>query len=217
MKFSSFQRLATMLCPYIIAASGKKQSSRNYLQNGRILPEVRLACALRWFAGGSVYDIMTSYGMSHTDVLNSCWYVVDAINTHPSFTIAYPHDHDVQHSIAEGFRQVSSANFKCCAGAIDGILIWIHKPPEKDCTTSGCGSGKFYCGRKKKFGLNCQAVSDVRGRILDISIVYPGSTSDCLAFEGMSLYQKLEDGILAPGLCLFGDNAYLNTSYMTTP
>ena len=157
MKFSSFQRLATMLCPYIIAASGKKQSSRNYLQNGRILPEVRLACALRWFAGGSVYDIMTSYGMSHTDVLNSCWYVVDAINTHPSFTIAYPHDHDVQHSIAEGFRQVSSANFKCCAGAIDGILIWTHKPPEKDCTTSGCGTGKFYCGRKKKFGLNCQA------------------------------------------------------------
>ena len=60
-------------------------------------------------------------------------------------------------------------------------------------------------------------MSDVRGRILDTSIVYPGSTSDYLAFEGMSLFQKLENGILAPGLCLFGDNAYLNTSYMTTP
>ena len=61
-------------------------------------------------------------------------------------------------------------------------------------------------------------MSDVCGRILDISIVYPGSTSDCLAFEGMSLFQKLEqDGILAPGLCLFGDNAYLNTPYMATP
>ena len=33
----------------------------------------------------------------------------------------------------------------------------------------------------------------------------------------MSLFQKLEHGILAPGLCLFGDNAYLNTPYMTTP
>jgi DDE superfamily endonuclease len=61
-------------------------------------------------------------------------------------------------------------------------------------------------------------VSDVRGRILDISIVYPGSTSNCLAFEGtMSLFQKLEHGILAPGLCLFGNNAYLNAPYMATP
>lgn len=217
MKFDTFQRLASMLRPYIIAASRQKQGSRNYLQNGRISPDVRLACALRWFAGGSVYDIMTTYGVGHTDAINSCWYVVDAINSHPSFTIAYPDDHNIQRSIAEGFRQVSSANFECCAGAIDGILIWIHRPSERDCKTSGCASGKFHCARKKKFGLNCQAVSDVRGRILDISIVYPGSTSDCLAFEGMTLFQKLEDGILAPGLCLFGDNAYLNTSYLATP
>ena len=58
---------------------------------------------------------------------------------------------------------------------------------------------------------------DARGWILDLSIVYPGSTSGCLAFEGMSLFQKLEDGLLAPGLCIFGDNAYLNTPYLATP
>ena len=33
----------------------------------------------------------------------------------------------------------------------------------------------------------------------------------------MSLHQKLEDGILAPGLCIFGNNAYFNTAYMATP
>ena len=58
---------------------------------------------------------------------------------------------------------------------------------------------------------------DVRGRILDLSIVYPGSTSDCLAFEGMSRFHKLEEGALAPGLCLFGDNAYINSPYLATP
>ena len=52
---------------------------------------------------------------------------------------------------------------------------------------------------------------------MGISILYPGSTSDCLAFESMSLFRKLEEGILAPGLCIFGDNAYLNTTYMATP
>jgi len=53
---------------------------------------------------------------------------------------------------------------------------------------------------------------------LDISIVYPGSTSDCLAFEGSSLYGRLKDGsFMCPGLCLFGDNAYLNSPSMATP
>ncbi len=65
--------------------------------------------------------------------------------------------------------------------------------------------------------MNCQAVSDPRGRFLDISIRYPGSTSDVLAFEGSKLYQKLEGGLLALGLCLFGDNAYINKLYMATP
>ena len=217
MSYDTFKRLATLLCPGIILASGKKHGSRNHLHNGPILPEVRLACALRWFAGGSVYDIMTTFGISHTDALDSCWYVVDAVNTHPSFSIVYPDNHDVQRLIARGFSQVSAANFGCCAGAIDGILIWIHKPSAKDCIKAGCDTGKFFCGRKHKFGLNCQAVCDVRGKILDLSILYPGSTSDILAFEGMSLFNKLENGLLAPGLCLFGDNAYLNTPYMATP
>jgi hypothetical protein len=48
-------------------------------------------------------------------------------------------------------------------------------------------------------------------------ILYPGSTSDCLAFKGVLLFQKLDEGILAPGLCIFGDKAYLNTPNMATP
>jgi hypothetical protein len=76
---------------------------------------------------------------------------------------------------------------------------------------------KFMYTQKRKFGLNCHTVCDVQGRILDISIMYPGATSDCLAFEGMSLFLRLENSLLAPGLCIFGDNVYLNTPYMATP
>ena len=67
------------------------------------------------------------------------------------------------------------------------------------------------------YGLNCQASCNADGRFLDLSILYPGSTADCLAFEGMSVYQELENGLLAPGFCLFGDNAYLNAPYIATP
>jgi hypothetical protein len=72
--------------------------------------------------------------------------VVDAIIGHPNSKIANPDDHNIQDSIAEGFHQVLSANFKRFAGAIDGILIWIHKPSRREYITSGCGSGKLYCG-----------------------------------------------------------------------
>ena len=174
-------------------------------------PDVRLACAIRWFSGGSPYDMMTSFGISHTETLNSYWYVIDAVHKHPRFTIKYPKDHNAQHAIALVFHKVSRAGFKCCAGVIDDILIWIHKPLQKDCMGNGCDKDKFYCGRKKTYGLNCQAVCNVKGQILEIPFFYTGSTSDCLAFESMSLFQKLEEGILKPGLCMFGNNAYLNT------
>ena len=160
---------------------------------------------------------MTTFGLSHTETLNSCWYVVNAINSLQIFDIAYPADHKKQQEIANAFLEVSGARFGCCAGAIDGMLIWTHRPSDTDCAVSSCSSGKFHCSRKHKLGLNYQAVSDVRGRILDLSILFPGSTSDVLAFEGMALYDRLENGLLAPGLCLFGDNAYLDSPYMATP
>ena len=177
MKYNTFKCLANVLCPHIIAAFGKKGITK-CIPNGPIAPDVRLVCAIYWFAGGSVYGIMTTYGLAHTDTINSCWYVVDAINKHPAFAITYPDDHNVQQCLADGFCKVSGANFQCCAGAIDGILIRIHKPSNKHCEDSGCSSAKFMCGNKKKYGLNCQAVCDVRGHFLDISILYPESTSD---------------------------------------
>ncbi len=75
----------------------------------------------------------------------------------------------------------------------------------------------FFCGHKGKFGLNRQVVSDLHGRILDFLIGLPGASSDCIAFEGSSLYERLEGGLLKNGLVLFGDNAYYSTHYMATP
>ncbi len=205
---ASFRRFAALLRPLIIAACGTKRAPR-YCPNGPISPDVWLACAIWWLAGGSTYDVITStFGISCAETINSYWYVVDAINQHPRFEIAYPDDHEKQQSIAVGFAEVSSAGFWCCSGAM------IHKLLEAYCSNIWCSPGKFLCGRKEKFDLNCQTVCNVRRQFLDISILYPGSTSDCLAFEGKSLFHQLEQGILAPELCLFGDNAYLNAAYM---
>ena len=51
---------------------------------------------------------------------------------------------------------------------------------------------------------------------MDIS--HPASTSDYLTFCMSPLLSKLKTpGFLFPGLTLFGDGAYINTTFMTAP
>jgi hypothetical protein len=97
-----------------------------------------------------------------------------------------------------------------CVGAVDGILIWMQKPNVNEAKRVGVDQKKLLCGRKHKFGLNCQAAADVNGKTLDISVVYGASAADCVAFEASDLHARLEDGLLKNGYILFGDNAYLN-------
>jgi hypothetical protein len=228
MSYESFWRLHSLLEAKIddVAAKIRGYSPREAhgenwsappIHNGPISSSARLGIALRYFAGGSAYDVMAKFGVSHTSIFESVWIVVEAVNECSSMKIEYPSDVAVQKRIAKGFHDVSKVKFDCCAGAIDGILIWMHKPSAKEADGAGVGQKKFYCGRKGKFGLNCQAVCDVRGRFLDIAITYGGSSSDCLAFEASDLHTKLEEGLLADGLVIFGDNAYLNTKYMAMP
>jgi hypothetical protein len=234
MTFDAFWRLYSILLPHIFTAIGNNSNyvrkggreGGNYslppIRNGPISPSIRLGAALRYFAGGSGYDIMMVFSVAYSEVLTSVWIVVDAINKCPQFEIEYPSTLEEQRMIAAGFEAASAPGIRNCAGAIDGILIWMLKPSLKEAQKAGVDQKKFLCGRKHKFGLNCQAVSDCRGHILDISIKYGGASSDCLAFEASELHSRLENGLMHQDgdndrFVLFGDNAYLNTPYMATP
>ncbi len=50
------------------------------------------------------------------------------MNNLHEFKIEYPSCVDEQKRIAAGFERVSEVGFDICAGAIDGVLIWIQKP-----------------------------------------------------------------------------------------
>jgi hypothetical protein len=102
--------------------------------------------------------------------------------------------------------------------AIDGMLVWTEKPSQNDCLLMKCGSGRFMCGRKGKFGFNLQGVCDAQGRFIEAWITNPASSSDYISFIRSSLFTKLnQPGFLVEGLALFGDNAYVSTDYMVTP
>ena len=221
MRWSTFKQLYFTLKPslvQVIQPAPLKKRKRS--PNGPIALPVRLAVCLRFFAGGDAYDIAVMFGISHSSVFTSVDYVIDAINLcdNDSMKIEFPSDHNKQLEIANALKKRSDADFDCCAGLIDGIIIWTHKPSEEDCIETGVSSKKYLCGRKHKFGLNCQAVCDHKKRFMDISILFGASASDHLAFELSDLRQKLSTpGFLHEMLCLFGDNAYVNTRYMATP
>jgi hypothetical protein len=101
---------------------------------------------------------MSVYGVLYTIILDSVWCVVEAVNQVPEFYIEYPKSHIKQKAIVKEFEEKSDVGFFNCTGCIDGILIWPHKPLEKDAEMSGVGRKQFLCGQKDKFGLNFQAI-----------------------------------------------------------
>jgi hypothetical protein len=188
--------------------------------NELIPPYLRLAIALRYFAGASMLDNMIIHGVSYSAAYMSIWIVIDIINhgiLSKTYTLSYPNSFEVQQTIALGFKAKSQPSIPCCAGAIDGMLIWTDKRTKIDCGQSQVGSAKFYCSRKAKYGLSMQAVCDASRRFLDVSILQPASASDYLCFVVSDLCRRLDEGLIDNELCLFGDNAYVNKSYLATP
>jgi DDE superfamily endonuclease len=218
----AFWELHRMLGPHMasvrLKGGGRVKTHRNGGKNGLIPSENRLSAAIRYFAGGRPEDIAISHGISHSEVFYSCWKVVDAVNKCPELAFSYPANHEKQKRLALAFKEKSTAGIDCCAGATDGMLLWIERPSDVDCKIAQCGSKKFFYGRKHKFGLNMQATCDAEGRFLDVSIAHPASTSDFLACSTSKFQKMIETpGFLAPGLCIFGDAAYVNNGYFMTP
>ena len=194
------------------------QQRQGTVPNGVITKVSRLSMALRYAAGGDPLDISDLHGVGSTEVLTSFWYVIDAIHASPEMDIKFPESHEEQVDIMQGFQNKSAIDINSCVGAIDGILIWTHRPSTKDIKVLKFGSTKFFCGRKMKYGLNMMAVCDSKRRFLWVEARFPGAASDYYAFDDSHLKKMLEKkGFLRPGLCLFGDNAYVNSPYMCTP
>jgi hypothetical protein len=148
MSFASFSHLHTLLHTSI----ARRDTAWHRRGGGlpRICTKVRLAAAIRYFGGGSVWDIMISHGMSRTETYESVWSIVDAVNTLLP-VLQYPSCKEEQSKIARGFVRRSECSFDNCAGCIDGMLLWIDQPTQDSCRDAGVGPKKFFCGRKHKF------------------------------------------------------------------
>lgn len=194
----------------------RNKRQRGCTPNGDINNEMRLLMALRFFAGGDKHDIATTHVVHPCEVYISVWRVVDAIHRTKALLIKFP-DKKTQRDIANGFRERSDVGFDNCVGCVDGMIVWTCKPTET-AEELGIGPGKFFSGRKKKFGLNFQGVCDHRRRFTDVYCFHPASASDFTMWTRCELRKLVETpGFLTDDLVLFGDLAYVNTPNLVTP
>ena len=125
-----FDRLFNMLEPdlnkkFFPKGGGKRDPSKSkYL----IDTKVRLAIAIRYFAGASPYDLMQIYNVSLASVFISVWGVIDMINAYEGLKYKFP-THEEKEVIAKAFACKSKAMFDCVIGAIDGLLMDIDAEP----------------------------------------------------------------------------------------
>jgi hypothetical protein len=64
------------------------------------------------------------------------------------FEFPEPKDRAAHQLVVAGVEKERCAGFSICAGAINGLLVWIEKPTAEDCEVAKCGP------KKKKFGLD---------------------------------------------------------------
>ncbi|KAL7526510.1 hypothetical protein ACHAXR_001523, partial [Thalassiosira sp. AJA248-18] len=192
--------------------------------NGEIPTKLRLSAAIRFFAGGSVYDIMLSHGIGKASVYRSVYGVVDCVNKDKSFSFnedgaEFP-THDEQREIAKGFLAKSGAEFDKIVLAIDGMLVWTIQPTAADCEYLKIGERMFHCYRKDKYGYLLMAGCDHETKFRWKDIRHPAACSDYLAWMSSTVGRKLENDdsdLILPGHSIAGDNAFVENMTMSTP
>jgi hypothetical protein len=194
---SSFECLYSILQPRLDAQFLPKgggargsDSSSTYI----ITTKIRLIIVLRYFAGGSVYNIMLVHGVSLQSVYNSIWGVVDVINVTAKLKYQVP-DHEQQREIAAGFCAQSEAGFDSVVGAIDGLVVCTIMLTLSECKHMNCGQANFRCHQKDKYGLNLQAICEHNLKFWGVEMKWSAATSNYMAWVTLSLNIELENNV----------------------
>ena len=75
--------------------------------NGLIPMETKLLVSIRFFAGGSAYDIFPLFSIGHTSFFRCICAIVNASNKTPDMRIEFPIKHMKQQQIVHGFKKTT--------------------------------------------------------------------------------------------------------------
>jgi hypothetical protein len=219
-----FMKLHELLSPHLEEQFGNGERLCGATVNGNVPSVLRLSAAIRYFCGGSIYDIMLSHGLGKQTVRKSIYGVINAVNKCPELAFnengaAFP-SHKEQFEIAEGFKEKSAVDFDKIILALDGMLVWTKQPTAAECEDLNVGERLFHCYRKDKFGMLLMAGCDHKCKFRFADIRHPGVSSDYTAWVTSCIGLALEDPdqtIIAPGYTIAGDGAFVENATMSIP
>jgi len=171
----------------------------------------KLAIALRYFAGAEIADLTERYAIQKSTAYGLIWTVVDAINGRLQ-NIKFPSTRFEQSQAASEFEHHANSFLPGCISVIDGIAIEIQKPGEDEVSRPGLAYN-----RKGYWAIQATATCDARARFTFFSAESMGSTHDYSAFCITELAKRCDEGLVAPGFWIAGDEAYVNCDYLLTP
>lgn len=165
----------------------------------------RVAVTLHYLSHPGAFNQSNQlFGMGKASAVRYVWQVIRVINQRLlPVLVRLPKTSEEWKMMATGFANI--ANFPNIAGAIDGTLIEIERPPDHE---------GWYC-RKDFPAINVQAVCDFRRRFTSFSM-RPGSCSDKLVFN-LSKFGKEDHGKIPRNFVWLADAGYTRSRTMMTP
>ena len=203
----AFRKLLALVRPALTKSAEMARRS----SGGVIMPDVRLAVTLRMLAGGSYIDCALLFNIEDSTLCKIFHETVQSLNRELVIQARYKDDIVLQR-LAYEFAQSRNSPLHGCIGALDGIVVAIHRPHLKDCNNPNA-----YWNRKGFFGIPVQAVCDAKERFLFFSSKCAGSTHDSTAFEVTRLGRFLSSGGLKEGYWIAADEAYACSDFLLTP
>ena len=179
-----------------------------------ISKRTRLACALRWLAGGSYVDICFAFCVADATFYSPrgvLWPTIDALLEELDLTFPLESPETLQR-LGDEFGAFSYGAMQNCVGAIDGLVIRTRCPYKKEHPNP-----MAFRNRKGTFGLLALGIADLNGKFLTFTCNHTGSTHDSLAWQSLWLKQQIDAGRLPSQYFLIGDEAFSCSNQMLSP
>ena len=186
----------------MIGAELEPSSMRNHAIPGMM----QIFCALRYYASGSFYAVLgDSMGIHKSTVSRIVGRVTMALCRLSSRFIKFPTERVEIVATKQKFYEI--AGFPNIIGAIDGTLISILKPTQRE---------NLYVSRKGGHSLNVLATCNSDLVFTNVVAKYPGSSNDSYIWSNCNLRDSFETGRFGNG-CLLGDSGFALSQHLLTP
>jgi hypothetical protein len=209
--FDSFMELVNILRADL-SVTDEKQA--RYAKWGQVVrPEVKLAMALRFLAGGSPLDLKLIYYVSYSYVYDCVWLVVDAVNKHLPMEFPIDDVDKLRKLEAEWRSRAKCPDWVGQVSSLDGVHFPIRAPSASDVKDPT----RYHVGRKDKYAVLAMALCDADRRFLWFNMSQTPNTHDSLAWTLTDLGMRIKAGDLPTDFFINADAAFTVSNSLITP